>query len=172
MIQYFIQKNKEHVLFDSPQLTRYINPGSATAGRQKGLAATTPNQKHYMKLMLEYVIDRVKGNEGEPMMDDEYGLVRIPDVMLLEELRQYRGKSSGTQRGVHDGNYDRICAFGHALTLANYLDRDYPIIGKAKKSDEPQKRYPKFTTPFPVLEHKEGRVYTPFQLKGSGRSLF
>lgn len=172
MIQYFIQKNKEHVLFDSPQLTRYINPGSATAGRQKGLAATTPNQKHYMKLMLEYTIDRVKGNEGDPMQDDEYGLVRIPDVMLLEEMRQYRGKSSGTQRGVHDGNYDRICAFGHAITLANYLDRDYPIIGRAKKSDEPEKRYPKFTTPFPVLEHKEGRVYTPFRLKGSGRTLF
>jgi len=171
MIQHFIQNKKEHVLFDSPQLTRYINPGSSTAGRQKGLAATSPNQRHYMKLMFEYTIERVEGTEDEEMTDNQYGLVRIPDLMLLEEMKQYRGKNSGTQRGVHDGNYDRICAFGHAITLANYLDRDYPIKGYKPKEDQGI-RGPRFTSPFPIMPHMEGRVYTPFNLKSGRRGIF
>ena len=171
IIQHFIQNKKEHVLFDSPQLTKYINPSSSTAGRQKGLAATTPNQKHYMKLMFEYTIERVSGEEGEMIQDDEYGLVRIPDLMLCEEMKQYRGKTSGTQRGVHGGNYDRICAFGHALTLANYLDRDYPIKGY-KPKEEQRERQPSFISPFTILPHSEGRITTPFDLGHGRRKMF
>lgn len=172
MIQYFIQKGKDHVLFDSPALTKYINPMSSTAGRSKGLAATTPNQKHYMKLMLEYSIERMSGDPDTPIEDDQYGLIRIPDIMLLEEMKQYRGKSSGTQRGVHDGNYDRICAFGHVLTLANYLDRDFPLRRHTPKSDEVRPRDPKFTGPFPIVERKEGRTISPFNFSTSRKKLF
>lgn len=166
IIQYFIQKQKEHVLFDSPALTKYINPNSKTINRDKGLAATTPNQRHYMKLMVEYTMERVKGEEDAELQDSELGVIRIPDIMLLEEMKQYRGKGEGTQRGVHDGNFDRICAFGHALTLASYLDRDYPILGFKEKSEE-RKREPKFISPFPIHERdeKNPRIITPFIFK-------
>ncbi len=172
IIQYFIQKQKEHVLFDSPALTRYINPSSRTASREKGLAATTPNQRHYMKLMVEYTLERVLGDPVEDLKDEHMGVIRIPDLMLLEEMRQYRGKTEGTQRGVHDGNFDRICAFGHALTLANYLDRDYPVFGY-KDTPETRDRKPRIISPFPIHERTEGenRIISPFNLGRKYRSL-
>jgi len=162
IVQYFIQKKKEHLLFDSPILTRYINPSSVTAGRQKGLAATTPNQKHYMNLMLEYAKEKL----GE--QEDTYGLVRIPDPMLLREMIEYRGKSSGATRGVHDGNYDRICAFGHCLALANYLDRDYPINGWRSNNEEKQRKSPRYLSPFYIHERdpENPQVISPFNLRG------
>ena len=165
IIQYFINRQKEHVLFDSPALTRYINPNSRTASREKGLAATTPNQRHYMKLMVEYTMERVFGEPDEPLTDDQFGVVRIPDQMLLEEMRGYRGKTEGTQRGVHDGNFDRICAFGHALTLATYLDRDYPVMGYKESTDNPTRRT-RIISPFDLHERKEGenRIISPFNL--------
>ena len=56
----------------------------------------------------------------------KYGLTRIKDPMLLEEMKQYRGKTVG--RGVHDGNFDSIISFGCALTLAAYYDVKYPKL--------------------------------------------
>ncbi len=171
IIQYFIQRKKEHLLFDSPALTRYISPTSTTANRQKGLAATTPNQKHYMNLMLTYVTEQttqvIDGREVEFL-----GLVRIPDPMLLQEMIEYKGKATGTQRGVHGGNYDRICAFGHCLTLANYLDRDYPILGY-KKQDGETKREPRIISPFIVNQRDDnkGKSFSPFNL-GGRKSIF
>lgn len=162
IIQYFIQRKKEHLLFDSPALTRYISASSATANRQKGLAATTPNQKHYMNLMLEYatevITEETTGGEITRL-----GLVKIPDPMLLQEMIEYKGKSTGTQRGVHGGNYDRICAFGHCLALANYLDRDYPIRGY-KKEPEEQERYRRVISPFIVTDRdsERPRIISPF----------
>lgn len=171
IIQYFIQKQKEHVLFDSPALTRYINPSSATANRQKGLAATTPNQRHYMKLMVEYCMEQVAGEPEENVKDENLGIIRIPDIMLLKEMRAYRGKSNGTQRGVHDGNFDRICAFGHALTLANYLDRDYPLKSYRDTSDDIKVKEPRFISPFIIhkKDQKNPSVITPFILPGRNR---
>lgn len=165
IIQYFVQKKKDHLLFDSPALTHYINSGSATISRQKGLAATTPNQRHYMDLEVEYTIERIAGEEGTDIQDNEWGITRIPDPMLLEEMIKYKGKTQGTQKGIHGINCDRIVAFGHALTLAKYLDRDYPVLGKVKQSDEPKVRAPKFISPFAITEHSSTRVITPFNLK-------
>ena len=171
IIQYFIQRKKEHLLFDSPALTRYISASSATANRQKGLAATTPNQKHYMNLMLEYANEITEEQNGTEI-HTKLGLVKIPDSMLLEEMLSYKGKASGTQRGVHGGNYDRICAFGHCLALANYLDRDFPILGKMNKSEE-KKKYPKIISPFIINERDPNntRIISPFDLRGITRSF-
>lgn len=163
IVQYFVQKNKDHLLFNSPELTRYINPDSATQYRQKGLAATTPNQKHYMNLMYEYAIEEI-----EELIDGKQstklGLVRIPDPMLITEMINYRSKTKGNQRGVHGGNYDRICAFGHCLTLATYLDRDYPIKGY-RQPEEEVKRGPKFISPFDItrIDHDNPKTISPFE---------
>lgn len=170
IIQHFISRKKEHLLFDSPALTRYINPNSATQSRQKGLAATTPNQRHYMKLMFEYFAEGMKENVGGHEYH-RYGLTRIPDPMLIAEALGYRSKSANAIRGVHDGNFDRICAFGHCLTLANYLDRDFPVLGRLKTGPEP-KRVGWIQSPFPIHEHDEDnpKTYSPFS--GHGRSVF
>lgn len=170
IVQYFVQRQKEHLLFDSPALTRYINASSTTAMRQKGLAATTPNQKYYMKLMVEYTIEKMGGEESDIL--NNLGLKRIPDIMLLEEMKQYRGKTEGTQRGVHDGNFDRICAFGHTITLAAYLDREYPILGFVTK-EEKVRRQPQIHSPFPLHERDKGfgGVISPFNLKSPFRSI-
>lgn len=163
IVQYFIQRKKEYVLFDSPALTRYINPNSSTISRQKGLAATTPNQKHYMNLMFEYASESVSEYDSNNNEISKMGLVRIPDNMLLMEMQSYKGKSKGNQKGVHGGNYDRICAFGHCLALANYLDRDYPILGYQSKPTE-QEKVPYFMSPFPITrrDQENPRVISPF----------
>lgn len=161
IIQYFIQKKKEHVLFDSPALTRYISSGSTTASRQKGLAATTPNQKHYMNLMLEYSSEVLEEVDAAGQVHTKLGLVRIPDPMLLQEMIEYKGKTTGTQRGVHGGNYDRICAFGHALTLANYLDRDFPLKNYKPASEETE-RVPRFISPFTIMQKGTKHRSSPF----------
>lgn len=172
IIQYFIGRKKEHLLFDSPALTRYINPNSRTADRQKGLAPTTPNQRHYMKLELQYaeeVISEVVGG----LKYERHGLVRVPDSMLIEEWLNYKSKDTNAVRGVHDGNFDRICAFGHALTLAVYLERDFPILGY-DPDRKPIKTGPVFISPFAIREHDPDNPYTttPFNLKGGIRSAF
>ena len=170
LIQYFITKKKEHVLFDSPALTRYINPNSATASRQKGLAATTPNQRHYMKLMYEYygtLIPEIVG--GQEYM--RYGLTRIADPMLLAETLVYRGKTSNAIRGVHDGNYDRICAFGHCLTLANYLDRDYPVLGQVNRHNA-ERATGRIYSPFVLHEHDPDNLRTFSPFTKVGRTVF
>lgn len=162
IIQHFIGKKKEHVLFESPALTRYINPNSKTESRQKGLAATTPNQRYYMKLMYEYFGEEIKENiAGVEYV--RFGLVRIPDPMLIAETQGYRGKSSNAIRGVHDGNFDRICAFGHCITLATYLDRDYPVLGRVGRQD-PEEKQPRIFSPFNIVQRDRDnpRVYSPF----------
>lgn len=169
IIQHFVTKKKEHLLFDSPALTRYINPNSATQSRQKGLAATTPNQRHYMKLMFSYAAEVLTEFRGGQEYQ-KYGLTRIPDVMLIAEILGYRSKSSNAIRGVHDGNFDRICAFGHCLTLANYLDRDFPVLDRMRNI-EPERRSSSVRSPFPVHEHDEDnpRTYNPFGSFGNYR---
>lgn len=165
IIQYFIQKKKDYVLFDSPALTRYINPTSSTASRQKGLAPTTPNQRHYMKLMLGYVEEPIVEVIGSQEIE-KFGLIRIQDPMLLREMMEYRGKDSGATRGVHAGNYDRICAFGHCLVLANYLDRDFPVIGYSKKTEK-EETYSKIHSPFALVKRGSDnpRTYSPFNMR-------
>ena len=172
IVQYFIGRKKEHLLFDSPALTKYINPNSRTADRQKGLAPTTPNQRHYMKLMLQYaecIIPEVVGGQTY----ERHGLVRIPDPMLIEELLNYKSKDQNAIRGVHDGNFDRICAFGHVLTLATYLERDFPVLGY-DPDRKPAKKAMNIISPFAIQEHDPDnpQITTPFTGKGGIRSVF
>ena len=110
LIQYFFFKKKGHYLADSFELAKQINP-TTRSNRLKGLSASTVNQRHYMNLMYAETKDDIcvvdeSGNETIKM-----GVYNIPDKMLLVEMKNYRGKTSG--KGVHDGNFDSIIAYGH-----------------------------------------------------------
>lgn len=124
LIQYFFHKKKGHLLADSFELAKQINPLTKT-NRLKGLSASTVNQRHYMNLMYAETKDEIStiNEQGEEV--SKVGAYKIPDIMLVEEMLHYRGKSTGS-KGVHDINCDRICAFGHCLTLAKYYDYKYP----------------------------------------------
>jgi len=166
LIQFFFFKKKGHFLADSFELARQINP-LTRSDRQKGLSPAAPNQKYYMNLMIEYCKEDmyVVSESGEETT--RYGIARIPDPMLLEEIINYRGKPS-TSKGVHDGNFDRIIAFGHALTLAKFYDIKFPITeitGISKKVEEVKKKIHNIMSPFVgVTSEKDGRrvISSPF----------
>ena len=117
-IESFYYKKKDHLLVDGLPIAKAIKSNTLT-GAEKGLPPTTPNQEFYMNKMVEYTKEDLMIEEGRESM----GCSRIPDIMLLEEMKQYRSKPSSS-KGIHDGNFDRIVAFGHVLTLAAMLDRD------------------------------------------------
>jgi len=148
LIQYFFFKNRGHLLIDSLELAKQINPQSKST-RNKGLSASTVNQRYYMNLEVEYTKEDIflyddKGDEIIKM-----GCVRIPDPMLLQEMIEYKAKSSAS-KGIHDGNYDRIISFGHALTVARYLDISMPItdfvLNAPREKEQPHRKT--FTSPF------------------------
>lgn len=148
LIQYFFFKKKGHFLADSFELSKQINP-LTRSNRLKGLSASTVNQRHYMNLMYAETKDEIStvDEKGEEVL--KMGIYKIPDIMLLEEMEKYKGKPAGS-RGVHDGNYDSIVAFGHALTLARYYDVKYPS-GRWKPVNEEEdniKKPPQIRTPW------------------------
>lgn len=168
IIQHFQMAKKDYLLFDSPALTRYIAPTAGTANRAKGLAPTADNQKFYMNLEVSYTLLEIP-EVINGVASTKLGLVRIPDVMLCEEMIKYRGGKKGT-RTVHDINCDRIVAFGNALTLAHFLDKDYPIIGQ--RQDKEEKRQPRIISPFNISEKGEfPRIQTPFWAMRKGKNF-
>jgi hypothetical protein len=132
LIQYYFHKKKGHYLADSFELLKELSANKFKGNQsKKGLPATPQYQNHYMNLMYEYC------NEEEIIVDEEgneqfiLGLSKIYDPMLLEEMINYKGKTSG--KGVHDGNFDRIISFGCCLTLAKYYDIEFPIANQSYK---------------------------------------
>ena len=148
LIQYFFFKKKGHFLADSFELAKQINPTTRT-NRLKGLSASTVNQRHYMNLMYAETKDDISTVDERGEESLRMGVYKIPDIMLLEEMEKYRGKPTGS-KGVHDGNFDRIIAFGHCLTLARYFDIKYPSgRWKAPRDEEEDlKKPPKIRTPW------------------------
>lgn len=151
MIQYILLKKKGHYFAKSLDLSKEINP-TTKANRTIGLAATTVNQKYYMALLVEESKEEYETIDEDGNIVEFYGVSRIKDPMVLEEYINYRGKDSSS-RGVHDGNYDRIIARGHALTLAKYYDVTRPLDSyKPKPKVDPNYK------PEPVIHSFFGNI--------------
>ncbi len=149
LFQYFFLKRKGHFLADSFELAQEINPNSKTL-RKKGLSAVYKNQKHYMELMVSDANDEEEFTMEDGTTTVKMGIYNINDPMLCEEIIKYKGSPNKT-RQVHDINCDRICAYGHCLTLAKYYDVKYPIAGRWKPKDEKDeevKKPPVIKTPW------------------------
>ena len=162
IFQYFFMKRKGHFLANSFDLVTEINKKSSFRGK-KGLPATTTNQRHYMNLMIEYANEELiqVDEEGNEILS--YGVSRINDPMLLEEMKLYRGRISG--KGVHDGNFDSIVSFGCALTLAKYYDVKYPISFSipTQKVDNQQYKSKIVRTPFGNFDNSSAKKQFSFQ---------
>jgi len=159
IFQYFFMKRKGHYLANSFDLVSEISRGKSSFKGKKGLPATTTNQRHYMHLMVESAKEEIISldEEGEETMI--YGVSKIKDPMLLEEMKMYRSKAPGS-KGVHDGNFDSIVSFGCALTLASYYDVKYPIASQipSKQVENQQVRERMFKTPFGNIQQKKSSI--------------
>jgi hypothetical protein len=132
---FFINKKKGYMIQNAMRLAQDINPTGFIKGSEKGLSPTIRNQKYGMELCVSYAIEEIVTNAGEIKL----GVTRIPDPMLLEEMIHYRAKSTAS-RGIHDGNFDRIIAFYHALILIEHLDKYMPIslTKQTEKENKPK----------------------------------
>ena len=134
LIDWFIDKGKGHLLADGLDIAKEINPKSSTRA-VKGLQATAPNQRHGMDLIVEYTKEEFEVMTENDEIMEVLGFTRIKDPMLLTEMVIYRAKPSFSN-GIHDGNFDRICAFYHAVILAKHLDKYSPVIIKKQEEDK------------------------------------
>ena len=157
IFQYFFLKKKGHYLADSFDLVTEINKKTSFKGK-KGLPATVKNQRHYMQLLVESANEQNIdiNEEGDEIIS--LGVSKEYDYMLLEEYKEYKGKTVGN--GVHDGNYDRVIARGCAETLAKYYDVKYPIASQipSKNIENQQVKASSVRTPFGIFQKKEQGV--------------
>jgi len=153
IFQYFFMKRKGFFLANSFDMVTEISKKSSFKGK-KGLPATTTNQRHYMDAMVEYSNEELISVTEDGEEEITLGVSRIKDPMLLEEMKNYKGKISG--KGVHNGNYDSIISFGCAITLAKYYDIKYPLANSIPTNNTNIQREARkiFKTPFGNLEKK------------------
>lgn len=108
--KYMDSIKQTHYLADCTNLAKGIVKSTNTnANLTYGLPATAPNKEFYLRQVKNYCWEKiVVGYEEENIDMPIYmlGVHRIPDPLLLEEIAQYGDT----------GNYDRIAAFGHALS--------------------------------------------------------
>jgi hypothetical protein len=126
-VDWFIERGLGAYFAEGLGIAKEVNPFSTNGHNTKGVKPTPGVQKHYMNQEVGYSKEVLSSRETETgIVKEQLGLTRVLDVMLLEEWKNYRSKES-TSKGVHDGNFDRIIAFGHALMLARHLDKVQPL---------------------------------------------
>lgn len=127
-IDWFIEKGMGNYLAEGLLIAKEANPFAGTGYNIKGIKPTPATQRHYMNQEVDYSKEILATKTMATGVEKEVlGLTRVLDTMLLEEWKNYKSKES-TSKGVHDGNFDRIIAFGHALMLARHLDKVQPLV--------------------------------------------
>jgi len=166
LFQYFFLKRKGHFLADSFDLITEINAKTKIGSGKKGLPVNAKYQRHYMGLLVEYANEEIidVDEEGDEIL--KLGVAREYDYMLLEEYKEYKGKTVGN--GVHDGNYDRVIARGCAQTLAEYYNAKYPITSKLpERKQQTTSNLTSIRTMFGAFEKK---TLSPFSKESSSAS--
>lgn len=119
-IDYMISVGDAQYLEKQPEWLKDIVPASEVT-REYGIHRSAEKIRNFLnsnlKQYIEEVIHQEKDEEGKVKGDPTYGVSRIFDYVLLEELAKYND----------EGNFDRVVAASLAIALANKLD---PIIGK------------------------------------------
>lgn len=112
-IRFMERANKAHYLAEGIDLAKTINPKTRQA-TNIGLYPTEKNKKHLINRVIQYCNEKiVVGVDPETLTPiEDYGIVRINDIYLLDEIKQF----------AHGKNVDRIVAFGHALCWMEWQD--------------------------------------------------
>lgn len=123
-INYMIHKGDAKYLESKPEFIKQWVPNTKV-DREYGIhrsAEPIRNQLHNgLKRYLEEKIG-IEYNEEGVVIKEHYGVNRILDLVLLEEIINYN----------EDGNFDRIVAVELAIALANHLD---PIMGRVSSNE-------------------------------------
>jgi len=103
-----------HYLEPQPGWLKEVVPNT-TVNREYGMHRSSEKIINYLHSCLKEYLDEVidiKKDESGSTISETFGVFRIRDSMLLEEIIQFN----------EDGNYDRIVAIELAIALANHLD--------------------------------------------------
>lgn len=133
---------------------------NANVHKQYGVHMT-PNIKSYiLQNIKDYIteeLDHIRKDDGQ-IVRTIYGIERIPDMGLLEELKQYR-----------DGlNTDRLISFGLALSIAKH----YAVNGVLVRKDDRKNKQDKVMMPGARSFFKSVDGYLNPNLAYKARSFF
>lgn len=127
-IDYMISVGDAQYLEKQPEWLKDIIPNT-TLTREYGISRSSDKVRNFLvsnlKQYIEELLHQQKDAEGAIIREkDVYGVSRILDAVLLEELAKYNDED----------NFDRVVAVSLAIALANKLD---PIIGKIGDKGNP-----------------------------------
>lgn len=110
---------------------------------------------YFVDLMLEYLtvkLDEIKKSNSEEVVKTVWGVERIQDMLLLEEMRLYHDKL----------NVDRLVSFGAALALMKTFSKYGAGVIKIDTTDDPDKnkKGPIITVAKSFFKNL-GKFYTP-----------
>lgn len=118
-IDYMISKNDAHYLERQPQWLTEIVPNT-TVRREYGIHRSAEKIRNFLhgclKKYTEEAIHVEKNEDGE-VTKEVFGMAKIFDPMLLEEMIQYN----------ETGNFDRLISAELAIALAMKMD---PVMGR------------------------------------------
>lgn len=169
-VDWFIERGHGAYFAEGLGIAKEANPFAQSGFNTKGIKPTPGIQRHYMNQEVEYSKEKLSEKITETgIIKEQLGLTRVLDTMLLEEWKNYRSKDSSS-KGVHDGNFDRIIAFGHALMLARHLDKVQPLTGfKFEDSTEQKQHNVILHSPFsPTNKRRSGTtgfIKSPFIMR-------
>lgn len=124
--QYLLRRHEVDVwLMNGENLAqKNINP-RAYQNNKYGLTPNVKNLTYIFQLVVDYCWEILEEGEDENGIKiTKYGITRIKDILLLEEIISYK----------KGNNHDRILAFGYALAWAQYLD-DIKVQPNKNKSN-------------------------------------
>ena len=124
--QYLMRRNEVDIwLMNGEKLAQKQINSRAFQNNKYGLTPNVKNLQYIFQLVVDYCWEILEEGEDENGIKiTRYGITRIKDIMLLEEIIAYK-------KGQ---NHDRILAFGYALAWAQYLD-DINVLPKRNKSN-------------------------------------
>jgi hypothetical protein len=158
-IRHFDGRHKAHWLEDGMDLAKEINPKTQVK-RNKGLSASTANIRYGNGLLKEYC-------------KEEIVVGQTADGDNILKPRLYTIKSKGLLREIihhkPGANVDRVVAARHALIIARFKDKFYPVAKVKEVQKDERQAKPKPKTPFVLKStgafNVKGR--SPFNLKRS-----
>lgn len=113
-IRYMQNKGDDYYLADQPQWLQDVVPFS-TVNRPKGVHRSSEKVRTFLRTCLKRYLDDpliVEKDSQGSVTREIFGVSKIPDPMLLEEIIKFNAK---------EGNYDREVAASLAIALADKM---------------------------------------------------